>query len=113
MIKQTNTETQYKSNYPETPLSARKAGGLWIKQGKNQKYLSLQIEINGTKYNINGFESKFYAENPENNPKYTLHWTDKTYHETILKNDINKSATVIKPAKVKEVANPAEEEIDL
>ena len=92
-------------------MQERKAGALWIKTSqKGSKYLSIQVEIEGKKYNLMGFDNKFYSENPDTQPKYKLFFTQDTF-DTLNKTNIK----VVAPAvKVKKEIKPVEsEDIDL
>lgn len=45
-------------------------GAGWIKQGKNGKYISCQIEIDGKKYNFSIFKNNYKQK--ENHPDYNI-----------------------------------------
>lgn len=50
-----------------------KAGAVWVRtvKDKKEKWLSLEIEINGTKYNYVGFVNSF-KQPGDNKPSYNL-----------------------------------------
>jgi uncharacterized protein (DUF736 family) len=107
-------ETETKTSYPNNiELSEKKAGGLWLKESKKgEKYLSLQVEIGGQKYNLTGFTNKFFAEDPARQPKYKLFWSDDTYTSLIKsKSDASETVAVAKPNTPKPVT-PKEAESD-
>lgn len=97
----------------QSDLGERKAGGLWIKTNDKGKYLSLQIEINGQKLNLNGFDNQYYSENPDKQPKYKLFWSRDTFE--ILNNVLspNSKVAVSQPAKKVVAQQESETEVDV
>lgn len=79
----TNIEINVNESQKEASLKERKAGALWIKKGEKGKYLSLQLELDNKKYNIIGLENRFFSEDPETKPSYTLHWTADTFSSLV------------------------------
>ena len=102
-----------KPNYPPVDIKLKNAGALWLRESKKdgKKYLSIQVELHGKKYNILGFTNKFFDEDPAKQPKYRLSWTDETYHELISKGETAAETPVAK-AKVAKVAAPKEVDSD-
>lgn len=105
-------DTNVKTVYPTVDIKLKSAGGLWLKESKKgEKYISLQVEIKGKKYNILGFANKFFDEDPTRQPKYRLSFTDETYHELIaVKSDV--AETPVAKAKAVKVAAPKEVDSD-
>lgn len=54
---------------------ASRIGGLWLKQGRQGKFMSGEIEINGKKIQIVVFKND-KGDNPKR-PDYTIHIPDK------------------------------------
>lgn len=100
------SETNTKTNYPPVDIKMKNAGALWIRESKKDgtKYLSLQVEIKGKKYNILGFSNKFFDEDPTKQPKYRLSFTDETYHELIAVKPETQESVAQKPKTVKTAA---------
>lgn len=51
-------------------MALKKAGALWLKDGKNGKFMSGQVELDGRKINILVFKNT-HKEQP-NHPDYTI-----------------------------------------
>lgn len=104
-------ETTNKVNYPPVDIKLKNAGALWIKESKKDgtKYLSLQVEIKGKKYNILGFSNKFFDEDPAKQPKYRLSFSDETYHELIA---VKPDAAEVVNSKPKSAKVAAPKEVD-
>ncbi len=63
MSENTNTNTENKR---------KSSGGCWVKTTKNgDKFLSLQVEVNGEKYDYVGFKND-YRQEGSNQPHYKL-----------------------------------------
>jgi len=108
-------ETNNKVNYPPVDIKLKNAGALWIKESKKdgKKYLSLQVELHGKKYNILGFANKFFDEDPDKQPKYRLSFSDETYHELIAPKSEVAETVATKPKATKVAAKAGTESDDV
>ena len=62
------TTNDVKNTKPRT-----KVGGAWVKTTKmGDKFLSLEISVDGKQYNFIGFKNKFRIEGQNNQPHYQL-----------------------------------------
>jgi len=59
-------------------------GGIWIKQGKKSKFLSISgtLAYNGHQITINGIAFKNENKNTNKHPNYNIKWTDARPSET-------------------------------